>query len=92
MLRSGGKIIGFSMGEMAGRDTFDVHFEKADIDINGAYPMVCRELTRMVMRNHPELLYMNREDDMGLEGLRRAKESYIPDLLLEKLLAEELPA
>lgn len=41
VLRSGGKIIGFSMGEMAGRDTFDVHFEKADIDINGAYPMVC---------------------------------------------------
>ena len=60
VLRSGGKIIGFSMGEMAGRDTFDVHFEKADIDINGAYPMVCRELTRMVMQNHPELLYMNR--------------------------------
>lgn len=87
VLRSGGKIIGFSMGEMAGRDTFDVHFEKADIDINGAYPMVCRELTRMVMQNHPELLYMNREDDMGLESLRTSKLSYKPEFMVLKFTA-----
>ena len=87
VLRSGGKIIGFSMGEMAGRDTFDVHFEKADIDINGAYPMVCRELTRMVMQNHPELLYMNREDDMGLESLRTSKLSYKPEFMVRKFTA-----
>ena len=87
VLRSGGKIIGFSMGEMAGRDPFDVHFEKADIDINGAYPMVCRELTRMVMQNHPELLYMNREDDMGLESLRTSKLSYKPEFMVRKFTA-----
>ena len=81
------KIIGFSMGEMAGRDTFDVHFEKADIDINGAYPMVCRELTRMVMQNHPELLYMNREDDMGLESMRTSKLSYKPEFMVRKFTA-----
>ena len=83
-LRVGGKIVGFTMGEMCSSDTFDVHFEKADGSINGAYPMVCRELTRMLMARHPDLRYMNREDDMGLEPLRRSKESYKPEYLLKK--------
>ncbi len=87
VLRSGGKILGFSLGEMVSRDTFDVHFEKAEGSINGAYPMVCRELTRMVMRNHPELKYINREDDMGLEPLRFSKLSYKPEYILEKYIA-----
>ena len=87
VLRSSGKIIGFSLGEMASRDTFDVHFEKAEISINGAYPMVCRELTRSVMAAHPNLRYMNREDDMGIEALRKSKQSYKPEFLLEKYLA-----
>ena len=87
ILRSGGKILGFSLGEMASRDTFDVHFEKAEGSINGAYPMVCRELTRMVMRNHPEVKYINREDDMGLEPLRFSKLSYKPEYILDKYIA-----
>ena len=78
---------GFSLGEMASPDTFNVHFEKAEIDINGAYPMVCRELTRMVMQNHPDLRYVNREDDMGIESLRKSKLSYKPEFLLEKYKA-----
>lgn len=86
-LRVGGKIVGFTIGEMCSGDTFDVHFEKADINLNGAYPMVCRELTRMLMTRHPELRYMNREDDMGLESLRRSKESYKPEYLLKKYTA-----
>ena len=88
VLRSGGKILGFSVGEMTGTETFDVHFEKAEININGAYPMVCRELTRQVMAAHPELRYINREEDMGLESLRKSKLSYKPEFLLKKYLAE----
>ena len=87
VLRSSGKIIGFSLGELACPDTFNVHFEKAEITINGAYPMVCRELTRMVMAAHPGLHYINREDDMGIEALRTSKLSYKPEFLLNKYLA-----
>ena len=64
-----------------------MHFEKARVDINGAYPMVCRELTRMLMAKHPNLKYMNREDDMGLESLRTSKLSYKPEYLLKKYTA-----
>ncbi|MER2235731.1 MAG: phosphatidylglycerol lysyltransferase domain-containing protein [Candidatus Limivicinus sp.] len=87
ILRSGGEILGFSLGEMASPDTFNVHFEKAETAVNGAYPMVCRELTRMVMQLHPGLRYVNREDDMGLETLRKSKLSYRPEFLLEKYSA-----
>ncbi len=89
VLRAGGKILGFSLGEMCSGDTFDVHFEKAEIAVNGAYPMVCRELTRMLMARHPQLVYINREDDMGLESLRRSKLSYKPEYLLEKYIARD---
>ena len=89
VLRSGGTIVGFSLGEMTSPDTFDVHFEKAEISINGAYPMVCRELTRMMLQRHPDLVYINREDDMGFESLRRSKLSYKPEYLLNKYIARE---
>jgi len=87
VLRIGGKIVGFTIGEMCSRDTFNVHFEKAEIDIQGAYPMVCRELCKMLMAKYPELVYINREDDMGIESLRRSKLSYKPEYLLKKYTA-----
>ena len=87
VLLAEGKIVGFSLGEMCADDTFDVHFEKAQIDMNGAYPMVCRELTRMLLERHPGLVYMNREDDMGLDSLRQSKLSYKPEYLLNKYIA-----
>ena len=87
VLFADGKLLGFTFGEMTSSDAFDVHVEKAAADVNGAYPMVCRELTRMLLRNHPELKWINREDDMGLEALRRSKESYKPAFLLRKYMA-----
>ena len=60
--------------------------------MNGAYPMVCRELTRMMLQRHPGLVYINREDDMGFESLRRSKLSYKPEYLLNKYIAREADA
>ena len=87
VLTANGRIVGFSLGEMASDDTFDVHFEKAALAVNGAYPMVCRELTRMLLAKYPKLAFINREDDMGFESLRQSKLSYKPEYLLEKYIA-----
>lgn len=91
-LEVGGEIFAFCMGSRIRKDTFDVHFEKAQPEINGAYAMINREFARSIRERYPEVRYLNREDDMGIEGLRRAKESYTPDILLEKYLAEEKEA
>lgn len=84
VLLADGKLLGFSFGEMTSMDTFDTHVEKAAADVNGAYPMVCREMARMLLGRHPDLLYINREDDMGLDALRQSKLSYRPACLLKK--------
>ena len=90
LLRAGDRVVGFSMGNRIREDTFDVNFEKALPEVNGAYPMVNREFARRIRQAYPTVQYLNREDDMGLPGLRRAKESYYPDLLLEKYVGEEI--
>ena len=64
-----------------------MHFEKADGEIQGAYAIVNREFARLVKARYPQVRYLNREDDMGLPGLRKAKESYHPDLMVEKYRA-----
>lgn len=87
VLFANGKIVGFTLGSMANEDTVDVHFEKADVALNGAYPMVCREFVRMLMAKYPQLRYINREDDMGIDSLRRSKQSYKPEFLLKKYIA-----
>ena len=83
-LFAGGKLIAFTIGEKISSDTCNVHFEKADASVQGAYPMVNREFVRQVLRLHPEIVYINREDDAGVEGLRKAKLSYDPAFLVEK--------
>ena len=84
MLIDNGGVIAFSMGARMNEQYYDVCFEKAYSAINGAYAMINREFSRMIAEKYPELEFLNREDDMGEPGLRKAKESYQPTLLLAK--------
>lgn len=85
VLYANGEICAFTFGEPIGKEGFCVHAEKADAKIRGAYPMINREFVRSL----PEgVRWINREDDTGDEGLRRAKLSYQPELLLMKYEAE----
>ncbi len=87
LIRSSGAVVAFTIGDPLCSDTFDVHFEKAYSELQGSYAMINREFARWVRRHYPDVRYLNREDDMGLEGLRKAKESYYPDLMAEKHVA-----
>ena len=89
LLLEGDKLLAFTMGSPLSDTVFDIHFEKADPEVDGAYAAVNREFARYLREKHPELQYLNREDDMGLEGLRRAKLSYKPHYLVEKYRACE---
>lgn len=81
VLRLHGKIVAFTVGERLNSDTYVVHFEKAFPEIQGAYPMINQQF---VLRNCQHYTYVNREEDTGDEGLRKAKLSYYPDILLEQ--------
>lgn len=90
LIRVNGKVIAYSMGHPLNSDTFVVHFEKAFDDIRGAYQMINQQFALHCCEGYS---YINREDDTGLEGLRKAKLSYLPHTLLKKYdvkLAEEL--
>jgi hypothetical protein len=91
LIRAGGEVVAFSIGDPLNDDTFLVHFEKAFAEIQGAYPMINQQF---VLNNCMDYTYVNREDDTGLEGLRKAKLSYDPHHLVEKytatLIAEDL--
>lgn len=84
VLREGERILAVTIGSRLAPDTFDIHFEKAREDVEGAYAAVNREFARYLREKHPEVQYLNREDDLGLEGLRKAKLSYNPHHLVEK--------
>ncbi len=85
-----GEALAFTIGSRLSSDTFDVHFEKARSDVNGAYTAINYEFARYIREKYPEVKYLDREEDMGLEGLRRAKESYKPHHMVEKCWAHLL--
>lgn len=80
-IRVDGEIIAFTIGEEGAKDTFVVHIEKAFADIQGAYPMINQQFVEHEGVNYK---YINREEDTGSEGLRKAKLSYRPIFLEEK--------
>lgn len=79
-----GKIQASSVGGPLGRRTVTVHAEKANIEYRGAYQAINNEFCRH-MASHVK--YINREEDMGIPGLRKAKLSYKPVKLIENHIA-----
>lgn len=86
-IRLDGRIIAFTFGEQLNTDTVVVHVEKADPDIRGAYPAINQGFIEHCWQG---MTYVNREEDMGHEGLRKAKESYKPEKMIEKFNAKRI--
>ncbi len=84
VLLDGQTVLAFTLGSPLNDSTFDIHFEKAVATADGAYPAINQAFARHLRQKYPRLLYLNREDDMGLEGLRKAKLSYSPHHMVEK--------
>lgn len=79
-----GRVIAFTYGSPVNADTFAVHVEKADVGYEGAYTMINKCFAGSLPAR---FVYVNREEDMGIDGLRHAKLSYHPVLLLNKWMA-----
>lgn len=84
MLVENGQVLAVTLASRLSENTMDVHFEKAREDVDGAYAAVNCEFARYLRLKHPELAFLNREDDLGLPGLRQAKLSYQPHHMEEK--------
>lgn len=76
-----GKVEAFSFGELLNPETAVIHIEKANPEIPGLYTAINQ---MFAMGSWSDVKYINREQDLGLEGLKKAKESYYPDHLVEK--------
>ena len=79
-----GKVVAFTFGEKLNSDTAVIHVEKADSNIRGIYAAINQNF---VEHEWSDMIYINREEDMGIEGLRKAKQSYRPIKLIEKFNA-----
>jgi hypothetical protein len=84
ILYANDKAAAFTYGMPISQDTFGVHVEKADAAVNGAYPMINYEFANRIPKQYT---YVNREEDLGIEGLRKAKLSYYPEIILDKYVA-----
>jgi hypothetical protein len=75
------KCVAYTFGEMLNKNTLVIHIEKAHLEFEGAY----QAINNMFLKNCCfNAKYVNREQDLGIEGLRRAKESYKPIRMVKK--------
>jgi len=80
-IRIGGKMVAFSLGSLINPETAVIHFEKAETNYIGLYAAI----NKLVLENEfPDVRWVNREEDMGMAGLRKAKESYGPVRMIRK--------
>lgn len=82
LLMDGENVLAMTLGSRLSPDAFDVQFEKAVEET--AYVAICSGFAAYLMEKYPEIQYLNREDDLGIEGLRKAKLAYNPVELIEK--------
>lgn len=85
IIRIDGEIAGVSTGEELTKDTVVIHCERANTDFEGIYNCINQEFCEKEWSNYE---FINREEDLGIEGLRQAKLTYRPDLLLSKYIAK----
>ena len=83
-ITDGEKIVAFAMGERINDTSYCVHIEKAYRDVDGAYTVINHDFASHFCKDY---MYINREDDAGEEGLRKAKLSYHPAYVTEKYIA-----
>lgn len=76
-----GRLEAYAIGERLNKDTAVEHFEKANDNIRGLYQAICSEWCKALPQ---DIAFINREEDMGLENLRHAKESLRPHHMEEK--------
>ena len=74
-----GVMVAFTYGAAVTADTFDVCVEKADRHVEGAFAIINQQFAEHLPEQY---IYLNREEDMGIPGLRQAKLSYHPEILL----------
>ncbi len=84
VIRVNGKVAAFTIGERLNNETFCVHIEKGDTSYSGIYAGVNNLFAKACAADYK---YINREEDLGLDGLRKAKLSYHPVFLLKKYIA-----
>ena len=80
-IRFDGKIQAFSFGKKVNSDTAVLHVEKAVPGVRGLYQAICKEFAAHAWQ---DVIYLNREEDMGLVGLRKAKEDMHPEIMWKK--------
>jgi len=77
----GGKVEAFALGELLNPETVVIHLEKANAVYHGLYQLINQQFLE---KTWPQVPFVNREQDIGLTGLRKAKQSYYPDHMVEK--------
>ena len=82
LLRVDKKVVAFTVGEIL-FDILHVHIEKANIEYKGVYQVINNLFSKYVLENY-NIKYINRQDDAGFEGLRKAKRSYYPATYYKK--------
>lgn len=86
VIRVAGKVEAFTLGELLNPQTVVIHIEKANPQLPGLYSLIQQQFLE---REWSEIPYVNREQDLGVDGLRKAKLSYHPEFMVNKFIVME---